>query len=490
MPPSPAAPESSRRAARWSPVERSRRAAARFALYTSLVGVAIIGVLGGRWIESPTIRAREQAWSRVDYAALPEVRLLSEYVRIDTSPTTGNEVAGAEFLAAQLRAAGIAPTVDRVDDRHANVWAVVEGEVPEALVLHSHIDVTPADAAQWDFPPFDGAVKTPWLQGRGSFDMKSVAIAQLLAFLDVHAGRRPHHSVIFLGSSGEEQGSGTGMRRILAQRPELVGRFGAFLTEGGAVEARSTDDIKYWGVEFAQRRQVVYAARAATREALETVWYRLRLRAHWETTPRIGPEAKSFLASYAGSRDRSEFRRLLGALDAIAADPARFAQLPPFVHDLLVDTLGATAPRPIPGGFELPLTLLLLPDSDLATVRAELLPAELLEGSRLELLEDAPAARGSSLAHPVYDLLRQSLTPHAHGAPVGPYMLANTLTDARFVRARGIPAYGYSPFLFLSIDTYRVDKADERIGLPGYVAGVKLYRETVRRLAADPSPWR
>ena len=40
-------------------------------------------------------------WARIDYP-LPEVRLLQEYLRIDTSAPDGDEVAAARFLAARL----------------------------------------------------------------------------------------------------------------------------------------------------------------------------------------------------------------------------------------------------------------------------------------------------------------------------------------------------------------------------------------------------
>ena len=474
----------------WSPVERRRRRAARTALYSSLCLTAVAGWLGGRAIESSSLRASEQAWSHVDFKALPEVQLLSSYVRIDTSPGTGSEVAGVRFLAAELRAAGIEPTVDIVDDKHANLWAVIEGESPRAVVLHHHIDVTSADPAEWAFPPFDGLVQGPWIRGRGTFDMKSVAIAQLLAFLDVHRAReRPERSLILLATSAEEEGSMTGMQRLIAQQPELLRRCDLFITEGGALEARSTEDIKYWGIEFAQRRYVRLLAHAG-RDRLETLRRALDARGRWEGTPRLTPEARLFLDAYGSSRDSAEFQQLLRHPESLADDPARVAKAPPIVHELLVDTLVAEPIRTTADGqAELPFGLLLLPGTTLDAARAELLPDALLDGVAIETAIENPSASGSSLEHPGYAAMRRILRQHYGNVPVGPYMLGHTLTDARFARALGIPAYGFSPFLFLSIDTYRVDKLDERIGLPGYVAGVATYRELVDRLVKDRSQW-
>ena len=48
-----------------------------------------------------------------------------------------------------------------------------------------------------------------------------------------------------------------------------------------------------------------------------------------------------------------------------------------------------------------------------------------------------------------------------------------------------MPAYGFSPFLIMNTDTLQVDQANERFALPGFVDGVELYRDLVRRLVSD-----
>ena len=206
------------------------------------------------------IEAVQRLWSGVDFLALPEVQLLREYIAIDTSEPDANELPGAEFLARQLAAAGLAPHVERLAGGRANVWAFVEGEDPRAIVLAGHIDVEPAKGSEdWKYPPFGGVIDGPWMYGRGIYDMKSLTIAQLLATIDVArdaaaTGRRPKRSILFLATSGEEIGSETGTRWILRAHPELVARMGVVLTEGGVVEATSADEVKYWGIEFAQKR--------------------------------------------------------------------------------------------------------------------------------------------------------------------------------------------------------------------------------------------
>ena len=218
-------------------------------------------------------RTVDDTWEEVDYSALPEVQLLQDYVRVDTSSATGSEIAGALFLAEKLRAAGIEPHIEQLGEKKANLWAILEGESPEALVLHNHIDVFDvADPEEWVHPPFEAVIDRAWIYGRGVFDMKSVTIAQLEAFIALkESGRQPAKSVIFLATGSEEVGSELGARWVLAHHPELVERFWVVLTEGGVVEAVSHEEVKYWGLEFGQKQYADAWACSSSRDRKSVV---------------------------------------------------------------------------------------------------------------------------------------------------------------------------------------------------------------------------
>ncbi len=250
------------------------------------------------------------------------MRLLREYIAIDTSEPDANEIPGAEFLAAQLAAAGLEPHVERLADGRANVWAFVEGEDPQGdrarrvTSTSNRRRVRGAGSTRRSAASIDG----PWMYGRGIYDMKSLTIAQLLATIDVareaaETGRKPKRSILFLATSGEETGSETGTRWILRAHPELVARMGVVLTEGGVVEATSADEVKYWGIEFAQKRftEIVFcSADAAQARALREV-----LAEHDATDPVIpvSEPVALFLSHYGPTRG-------LGSFQAWLADPA------------------------------------------------------------------------------------------------------------------------------------------------------------------------
>ena len=57
-----------------------------------------------------------------------------------------------------------------------NVFARLEGADSDrgALMLHGHLDVVPAEAADWSVHPFSGAVEDGYVWGRGAVDMKDM----------------------------------------------------------------------------------------------------------------------------------------------------------------------------------------------------------------------------------------------------------------------------------------------------------------------------
>jgi len=467
------------------PVERRLRTVSRIALYGSL---ALVGAVAWMLLDlagAPLLEEQGETWDRTDWAALEEVQLLREYVRIDTSEATGDVVAGARFLAERLREAGLEPHLELLGEDAANLWAVVEGEEPGAVVLHHHIDVSDVeDPESWHRPPFAAEIDLPWLYGRGTYDMKSVGVAQLLAVVDlVRSGVRPRKSVILLATSGEETGSELGTRWILREHPELVERFEVVLTEGGSVEGRTREDIKYWGTEFAQKRFATLVLCSPSRELLEQLEEDVFDFGALEERLYLVDEVRGFLPHYAPTRDRADFRAALADPERLLRDRPELLAQPPYVKAMFRNELQSLGVRPASGGgWELRVSVHLLPGVELEDVRDELIPPWLFWGVESTLRTEPAALHGSPIDHPVLEAIEEVLHEHYPRAPVGPVFLPWTATDSRFFRARGIPSYGFSPFLILTTDAIRVDKAGERISLPDFAAGVEIYRELLRRL--------
>ena len=131
---------------------------------------------------------------RMQSAAEREVvQLCSELIRID-SVNTGDpdtigdgEARAARYLRDKLAEVGYETTYLESTPGRGNVVCRLAGadRARGALLVHGHVDVVPADAAEWTVDPFSGAVQDGYVWGRGAVDMKdmvamTVAVAREL----------------------------------------------------------------------------------------------------------------------------------------------------------------------------------------------------------------------------------------------------------------------------------------------------------------------
>ena len=471
-------------------MERRRRVVARVALYGSLLLVLVATALAQRFLRLPEAGGAETAWSQVDWKARSEVRLFQQFLRVDTSADSGDELAGLLFLATPLEAAGFQTEIVRVGERHAILWAELQGEERRPLVLLSHIDVESVhDAASWEHPPFAGVVEPPYIHGRGSFDMKSYTVAQLLALLRLKAEHpRPRRSVLLLVVGDEEAGSDFGTRWLLRERPELVRSFWAVLTEGGAVEARNLESIKYWGTEVGQKRFPEITACAPSRERLEQLRQDLYENASTLRPIVVEPGIREFWKIYHPTRDVPQLRRLIADPDALTRDAVGFLSLPGYLRAMLRNDLSVWPPEPSAGGgWQMRIVLHLLPTADLESARRELLPEWATAGVTLTMTRPVLLAAPSPSHHPVMRAIDAELRQrYGDDVPAGPLFLPWTASDGRFLRPLGIPSYGFTPFLILSPETMRAHRPNEKISLPGFVDGVDMYAQVVERIVVGP----
>jgi acetylornithine deacetylase/succinyl-diaminopimelate desuccinylase-like protein len=182
-------------------------------------------------------------------AAQDEVAgLASDLIRIDTTNPGDHsgpgERAAAEHVAALLAAAGLEPKIYESHEKRASVVARIGGTNPArpALLIHGHLDVVPADAADWRVGPFSGEITEDCVWGRGAVDMKdfdAIVLATLRQRLA--EGRRPSRDIVLAFLADEEAGGTWGARWLVDNHPELfegvteaIGEVGGFsVTLGG-----------------------------------------------------------------------------------------------------------------------------------------------------------------------------------------------------------------------------------------------------------------
>jgi len=178
--------------------------------------------------------AAEIDWSDVGRRA---GTLLSEYIRIDTTNPPGNEIRAADFLAERFRDAGFPARVVESESGRASVAARLRGAgTARPIILLNHLDVVPADAAEWTHPPFAGVIEDGWVYGRGAIDCKGMGVVEAMAMLVLkESGAKLSRDVIFLGTADEEVGGKLGAGWFAQTHLASLGEPEFLLNEGGGI---------------------------------------------------------------------------------------------------------------------------------------------------------------------------------------------------------------------------------------------------------------
>ncbi len=159
---------------------------------------------------------------------LPEVaRLARDLIRFDTTNYGEGRARGereaAEYVGSYLEALGLEVEYYEPIPRRTNVVARIAGRDRQkpALVLHGHLDVVPAVAADWSVDPFAGVVKDGMLWGRGAVDMKDMDAMILASVAELlRAGERPARDLVVVFFADEENGGVEGSQLVVRDRPE------------------------------------------------------------------------------------------------------------------------------------------------------------------------------------------------------------------------------------------------------------------------------
>jgi acetylornithine deacetylase/succinyl-diaminopimelate desuccinylase-like protein len=388
------------------------------------------------------------------------VELCRDLLRIDTTntgevETTVGERVAAEYVAGKLAEVGLEPTVLESEPRRTSVIARVPGadRGRSALLIHGHLDVVPADAAEWSVPPFEGVEQGGYLWGRGAIDMKDMD-AMMLALVRhwQRAGIRPPRDVVLAFVADEEAGGGKGARWLVDNHPELFDGCTEAVGEVGGYSVTLRDDLRLYLIQTAEKG---------------LAW--MRLRAHG--TPGHGSmvhrdNAVTSVAEAVARIGRHTFPRVLtDTLRAFAAglseatgvaldpeDPAVLDQLAA-MSKMIGATLSNTAnPTMLSAGYKANV----IPGSAEAVVDGRFLPGQEEEFTKQldELL--GPDVRREWVVHdqavetpfdgPLVRAMAAALRaedPHAH--PI-PYIMSGGTDAKSFVRL-GMRCFGFSPLL-------------------------------------------
>ncbi|MGX1547044.1 M20/M25/M40 family metallo-hydrolase [Streptomyces adustus] len=430
-----------------------------------------------------------------DQQALDEVvRFTSDLIRIDTTNRGGGdcqERPAAEYAAEQLAGAGLEPVLLERTPGRTNVVARIEGTDPsaDALLVHGHLDVVPAQAEDWSVHPFSGEVRDGVVWGRGAVDMKNMDAMILAVVRDwARNGVRPRRDVVVAFTADEEASAEDGSG-FLADRhaglfegcTEGVSESGAFTFHDGggrqiypiAAGERGTGWLKLTARGRAGHGSKVNRENAVTRLAAAVT----RIGEHeWplRLTPTVSAALTELAALYGVDTDLSDVDALLDKLGPAAK--------------LVEATVRNSAnPTMLEAGYKLNV----IPGEAVAYVDGRFLHGgedefrstlDLLTGPDVEWeFEHREVALQAPVDSPTFARMRAAVEEFAPEGHVVPYCMSGG-TDAKQFSRLGITGYGFAPLKLPEGFDYQAlfHGVDERVPVEALHFGVRVLDRFLR----------
>jgi len=162
----------------------------------------------------------------------------------------------AEYVAAQLAEVGLEPQLFESATNRTSVVARIPGEDPsrDALLIHGHLDVVPAEPKEWTYDPFAGEIADGCLWGRGAVDMLDMDAMTLAVVRDrMRTGRKPPRDVVVAFVADEEAGGVFGAQWLVENQPQLFEGCTEAISEVGGFSLSVNDDARLYLIECAQK---------------------------------------------------------------------------------------------------------------------------------------------------------------------------------------------------------------------------------------------
>lgn len=428
----------------------------------------------------------EQATSAEDEV----VDLCRDLIRIDTSnfgdDSGPGERKAAEHVMTLLDEVGIDGELIESEPGRSSVVFRWEGADPTrpALVLHGHLDVVPAQAADWQVDPFSGEIIDGYLWGRGAVDMKDMDAMMLATIREmVRTGAKPARDIVVAFFADEEAGGIKGAHWLVDHRPELfegateaVSEVGGFSIEvaGKRCYLVQTAEKGIRWLRLVAHGRAGHGSQVATDNAVTTLCAAVTRIGEHRWPLHFTPPVERFLDGVSEltgiTLDRDDPSALLEQLGTTArwvgatlqntANPT--ALTAGYKHNVIPGSASALIDcRPL-AGYE----------DDVMRTITELAG----EGIEVETLV-ADTALDAPFDVPVTDAMVAALLAEDPGANVLPYCLSGG-TDNKSMKQLGINGYGFAPLrLPADLDFSALfHGVDERVPIDALRFGTRVLR--------------
>ncbi len=387
------------------------------------------------------------------------VQFCSELIRIE-SVNTGDpgtigdgEAQAARYIQEKLEEVGYETIYIESTPGRGNVICRLEGadRARGSLLIHGHVDVVPAERAEWTVDPFSGAVQDGFVWGRGAIDMKDmVAMTLAVAREYKRSGYVPPRDLIFAFVADEEAGGTWGAQWLVDFYPELFADATEAISEVGGFSV-TLDDTRRAYLVAAAEKGVAWAHLKATGRAGhgsmmndDNAVTRIA-----NAVSRLGSHQFPLTMTATVRRFLDKMHELTGMEfpeDDLAGAIAKLGPVSKIINATLRNT---ATPTMLKAGYKVNV----IPSTAEAAVDCRVLP-----GSEEHFREQIADIVGPGVditwtwqpplevpfEGPLVEAMQNALTAEDPGAHSVPYMLSGGTDNKAFARL-GIAGYGFAP---------------------------------------------
>ena len=382
------------------------------------------------------------------------VGLLSELIQINTSNPTHRERPAAEWMAARLDEVGVDAQIVESEPGRASTIARIAGTDSSRppLLIHGHLDVVPADAAEWSVDPFSGEIRDGYVWGRGAIDMKHMDAMTLALVREwARSGRRPPRDIVLAFVADEEAGGVKGAHWLVDNHPDLFADCTEAISEVGGYSVAVGGELRLYVIQTAEKGinwlrlhargrpghgSMIHEDNAVTRLAAAVT----RIGAH-EFPIRVTDTVRRFMEDVAE----------ISGLDIDPDDPEPgLAKLGTMARMIGATIRNTANPTMLDAGYKSNV----IPGSAAATIDTRFLP-----GQEDELLAKIDELAGEGITREtivrdiavetafdgeIVDAMAAALRAEDAGARPVPYVMSGG-TDAKSFSLLGIRCFGFAP---------------------------------------------
>lgn len=429
---------------------------------------------------------------------------LESMVAADTTNPPGNEERIVKIAQRRYKEAGIPYEITEFAPGRQNIVARLKatqanGEKP--VLLLAHIDVVGAANQKWSFPPHKVSESEGYLYGRGVSDDLGMAAISMEMLVHLKKTAAPLRRDVIVALTGDEESGGAGIQYILKNKPESISAAFA-LNEGGGLGLGTDGKVKLVSMQVAEKIYQDYELVAtgptghSSVPLKENAIYKLaraldRLGKH--TRPaRLIPATRAYylgrsqvekppLSTAMKKLAEAKGKLPSDALKILEADPIQAASL----RTTCVATLlsGGTRENALPSEAKANVNCRILPDESKEQIQAELIKIIDDPNIAIKLSDEMGAAPASDEKGEAAVAILKIAQKYWPGVPLVPSM-SKGATDSRFLRAHGIPSYGFSPIPSFEEDGRRAHGIDERIPVASLRTGAEYFHELLLEMAS------